>query len=121
MSDIKKHLGGDECTDLEMQDRLANLQEWSEDIAQSLASQEGIELTAAHVSVLKFLRKYYVENGTPEHARTLTEALEKQFAQDGGLKYLYRLFPNGPVNEGCRIAGIPGPGDSVDRSFGSVQ
>ena len=121
MSDIKKHLGGIESTDLEMQGRSAELEEWSEDIANALASQEGMELTPAHMEVLKFLRKYYVENGTPEHARKLTVALERQFERQGGLKYLYQLFPNGPVNEGCRIAGIPGPGDSVDRSFGSVQ
>ena len=53
--------------------------------------------------------------------RRLTKALEEQFQQQGGRKYLYHLFPKGPANQGCRIAGLNPPEGSADQSFGSVQ
>ena len=50
----------------------------------------------------------------------LVDALDEKFHSKGGMKYLYRLFPSGPVAQGCRIAGIEPPSGSIDNSFGSV-
>ena len=47
--------------------------------------------------------------------------LEEEFAEQGGRKYLYRLFPGGPVSQGSRIARLPLPAYSSDRSCGSVE
>lgn len=94
---------------------------WSKKIARDLAKAEGIELTEAHWSVIRFLRQYYDKQGMVSHARILTEALEEKFQIQGGLKYLYTLFPDGPVSQGARIAGIPVPGDSTNPSFGTVS
>ena len=78
-------------------------------------------MTEAHWAVVDFLRDYYQSNGIPEHARQLSDALGDHFAADGGLKYLFTLFPKGPVSQGNRIAGVPVPADSANPSFGSVS
>jgi tRNA 2-thiouridine synthesizing protein E len=53
--------------------------------------------------------------------RELHDALDEKFHPQGGMKYLYKLFPGGPVAQGCRLAGIDVPAGAVDKSFGSVQ
>jgi tRNA 2-thiouridine synthesizing protein E len=52
--------------------------------------------------------------------RELHDALDENFHGKGGLKYLYQLFPGGPVAQGCRIAGLKAPAGATDKSFGSV-
>jgi tRNA 2-thiouridine synthesizing protein E len=55
------------------------------------------------------------------NARELHDALEEKFHVKGGMRYLYVLFPGGPIAQGCRLAGLPTPTGAVDLSFGSVQ
>ena len=92
---------------------------WSESDATRLAAEDGLELTEAHWAVLRYLREHHARHGPAVNARTLLGALEKAFAEQGGRKHLYRLFPNGPVSQGCRLAGLAVPEHSVDRSFGT--
>jgi tRNA 2-thiouridine synthesizing protein E len=95
--------------------------DWDAEMAAQLAREENIELTGEHFEVLEFLRQLYRDRENKiRHAREITEALEEQYESKGGLKYLYELFPNGPVNQGCKIAGLPAPKDSKNESFGSV-
>ena len=94
---------------------------WDASVAKSLAASEKIELTDEHMEVLTYIRKTYKKHGVIRHARSLSQALDTQFAAKGGSKYLYRLFPGGPVAQGCKIAGIPAPGDSRDESFGYMM
>ena len=106
---------------LGIHERDETFENWTENTARELAQEEGIKLTEAHWSVIRFLREYYQKHGAVNHARFLTEALEEKFQIQGGVKYLYTLFPEGPVNQGSRIAGVPVPGDSANLSFGSVS
>lgn len=101
-------------------DRKAELSEWNEDIARRLAQKEGIELKQEHLEVAEFLRRYYLENGLPERGRTLAKALEDEFDARGGNRYLHQLFPEGPVAQGSRIAGLPVPPYTEDASFGTA-
>ena len=52
--------------------------------------------------------------------RELVDAMNERFHARGGNRYLYLLFPGGPVAQGCEIAGLRVPSGSVDKSFGSV-
>jgi tRNA 2-thiouridine synthesizing protein E len=89
---------------------LCNPEDWSEALALALASQDGIVLTPAHWEVLSFLRAHYAEFGLSPPMRLLVRALATpQDAQRGSSRYLYRLFPDGPVKQGCRYAGLPRP------------
>ena len=101
-------------------DRKVELSEWNEEIARRLAQKEGIELKQEHLEVVAFLRRYYLKNGLPEEGRTLAKALDAEFDARGGNRYLRQLFPEGPVAQGSRIAGLPVPPYTEDASFGTA-
>ena len=100
---------------------LEALNPWSEDIASELAAKESITLTPAHWEVIEAIRNHYQEFGLETNARSLLKRMEVEFDEFGGKQYLFDLFPRGPVNQACRIAGLPLPPHSTDPSFGSVM
>ncbi len=82
---------------------LTDYDEWSEDLAAQLASQIGIELTEAHMKVLRFLREDYKEQGE-------TATLRRVSTQAGiPIKELFALFPGKPSKKMAYIAGLPKP------------
>ncbi len=119
MPDINKFIGNEEAAERDPEGHLLTLEEWSEEIARKLASAEGVELTPRHYEVLRFLRERYRERGPSDGAHEIMQALDQRFAPDGGKKFLYRMFPAGPVGQGSRLAGLPPPAGARDRSFGS--
>ncbi len=94
--------------------------EWDEQVARALAEAEGVELTDAHWDVIHYLRERCRTEGTHCTARQVSQALAERYAEKGGKRYLYTLFPRGPVFQASKIAGIPMPAHVVDLSFGSV-
>ncbi|HET9462549.1 MAG TPA: TusE/DsrC/DsvC family sulfur relay protein [Thiobacillus sp.] len=75
-----------------------------------------MELTDAHLGIIRYLR----DRGGTHHARMLTNALEEKFARMGGHRFLYSLFPMGPIAQASRYAGLPIPPGTRDPSFGSM-
>jgi tRNA 2-thiouridine synthesizing protein E len=98
-----------------------DFEDWSRDKAIELAQQEGVDLTDAHWEILLFLRDHCRANGPSCSARLVLRAMSNHVKKRGGKKYLYSLFPHGPVVQACRIAGIPLPPYALDLSFGSVH
>jgi TusE/DsrC/DsvC family sulfur relay protein len=99
-----------------------DLAPWSHAIAQQQANAEGLgELSEAQWVVIHTLRGFYRQNGRAANSRVLTRELQKIFPAEGGRRYLYELFPNGPVTQGSRLAGVPAPPYSSDPSFGSTS
>ena len=49
--------------------------------------------------------------------RELHDALDVNFHGKGDIRYLYQIFPGGPVAQGCRIAGLKAPAGATDKSF----
>ena len=99
-------------TDIDSQQRTRRqrvLDMWSEDIGRALAANEDLKLDDAHLAVIYSLRDYFIEHGFAEAGRVLGDMLDARFKDAGGRKYLRRLFPNGPVAQGMRIAGLPVP------------
>lgn len=101
-------------------DAITTFKAWTEETARATARELGDELTREHWPVIKFIRLHFENTGPVNHARDLTQVLSERFMDEGGSRYLYRLFPNGPVSHGCRIAGVPVPGDATDSSFGTT-
>lgn len=102
-------------------DREQTIQKWSHDIARQTAKQENIELNDERWALIHFLREHFLQHGLPNSSHELTQQLDAEFAEQGGVRHLHRLFPGGPIAQGCRIAGIPAPHDAEDGSLGSVQ
>ena len=102
---------------MQRSNREEELTHWDEDVARSVAVDEGIELTNEHMQVVQALRDYYCEHGEAT-GRVLTDMLETAFTDQGGQKYLRCLFPDGPVKQGMRIAGLPVPAHTEDAGFG---
>jgi tRNA 2-thiouridine synthesizing protein E len=105
----------------EMLDRELVIKEWSKEAAQALSEKEGIELTQDHWRVINYLQEYYLLHGWPQSIHTLSQKIDAAFADHGGARYLYQLFPSGPLAQGCRLAGLPVPHNAENNSFGSAQ
>ncbi|MCV6637997.1 TusE/DsrC/DsvC family sulfur relay protein [Candidatus Albibeggiatoa sp. nov. NOAA] len=89
---------------------LANLSDWSEDLATELAKRDDLELSESHWEVINLIRKFYEDNGTAPAMRALTKLAKAELGKDkGDSKYLYTLFPYGPGKQAARYAGLPKP------------
>ena len=89
---------------------LANLDDWSKEVAEHLAKEEELDMTEAHWEVVDFLREYYEEYKIAPMIRILTKAIGKKLGPEkGNTKYLYELYPGGPAKQACKIAGLPKP------------
>ncbi len=95
---------------------------WTREFALRTAQQEGLKLGDDHWRAVRALQEYYARHeDITINMRELHDALEELFHDKGGLKYLYQLFPGGPVAQGCRLAGLKAPAGATDRGFGSVM
>ena len=92
---------------------------WVISEAKEEISSSGLEFSDDHIEIILALQSYFATHEKPNR-RELTDALEERFHSKGGLKFLYKLLPKGPVAQGCIIAGLEPPAGSVDQSFGSV-
>ena len=86
---------------------LDNPSQWTREVAQAIAAEEGIPLTDAHWKVIDFLKKDFAAAGVLASMRRINKT--------GGIptKDLYELFPDGPLKKAARIAGLPKPTSCV--------
>ena len=89
-------------------------------MANKRAAEEDLELGDDHWEVIRVLQACYADEEDPP-VRRLADALEARFSDKGSRKYLFQLFPGGPIAQGCRLASLTAPSGSVDASFGSVR
>jgi TusE/DsrC/DsvC family sulfur relay protein len=104
-----------------MRGHLVELDSWTEDQAIAMARRDGLELTDDHFGIIRYLRDCYADHGGTINARLLMRSLEEEFAGLGGHKFLYNLFPLGPVAQATRYAGLPMPPGTRDPSFGTTH
>lgn len=89
---------------------LLNLDDWSEDVAQSLAESENIQLNDAHWEVLHALRSFYQTYDVSPAMRPLSKYLKQELAPEKSSSiYLLKLFPGSPAKIAAKIAGLPRP------------
>ena len=88
---------------------LANRDDWNEAVAEWLAQSDDIELTADHWSVILAVREIYELTGETPPMRLLIKALKARLSEDINSRFLYRLYPDGPVRLASKHAGLPKP------------
>ncbi len=93
---------------------------WTPVQAERFAEAENLEMSEDHWEVIRALQRLFSRAEDPG-VRTIHDALDEHFHSRGGIRYLYRILPAGPVAQGCRLAGLRAPAGSTDTSFGSVQ
>lgn len=83
------------------------------------AEKAGIDLTDDHWRAIRWVVTVYAEHGDQvPPVRLLSDTLERQFEKQGGKKYLYKLFPKGPIQQICQIAELTPPAGISDTGFG---
>ena len=82
---------------------LANKDDWSEELANQLAAELGVELSDDHWKVLNAARTIEAESGSSPGLRKVSKRSETP------IKAIYKLFPDGPAKLIAKIAGIPKP------------
>ena len=101
--------------------RMFITEDWTDENAVNVATEEGLVLTEDHFGVIHALQEFYSRHEIKQiNMRELHDALEEKFHYKGGMKYLYDLFPGGPVAQGCRLAGLHAPAGAQDKGFGSA-
>lgn len=83
--------------------------DYSDEAVQVIAAAEGIVLTDGHMTIVKYLRDKYREEGhTPNFRNFMKDMAEVMPGVDS--KGMYDLFPHdGPAKQGVKVAGLPKP------------
>jgi len=83
---------------------------WSQSIGKQLAKNDNIILTESHWEIIFLLRDIYLQTGTIPPMRLLIKAIKKEISENiANSRYLYQLFPDGPVRLASKYAGLPKP------------
>lgn len=90
---------------------LVNPEDWNEEICQTLAAQEGINIDDEYLSVFHFMRTYWQENRIAPDVRHVVEFMmnENKYDKKFAKAKLFRMFPYGYVKQACKIAGMQRP------------
>lgn len=102
-------LGG-QSIEVDEEGYLTNLDDWSKELAEHMATEDGITLSDAHWEVINFLRDYFQKYQIAPMIKILVKEIGKSMGPEkGNTKYLYELYPAGPAKQACRYAGLPKP------------
>ena len=81
---------------------LTDFSQWTKEIGDEIASQEGIEMTDRHWEVVKWL-----QDQVQADVALSIRGIKKSNVLD--IKEFYALFPGGPLKISTKIAGVPKP------------
>ncbi len=81
---------------------LLEFSQWTPQVGEQIAEEEGIDLTTRHWEVIAWLQEQVKE----EKALSI-RGIKKSGVLD--IKEFYALFPGGPLKVSTKIAGVPKP------------
>ena len=88
---------------------IKNSGDWSPHVSRQMAQLDGIDLTNNHEQIILAVRDIYDETGDTPPMRLLIKVLRQRVDDSIDSRYLYRLFPDGPVRYASKYAGLPKP------------
>ncbi len=89
---------------------LVALQDWSEAVAEALAAQEAMHLSAEHWQILRLVRDFYAEFQIAPANRPLIKYATLKLGPDKGSSLqLNLLFKGTPAKLAAKLAGLPKP------------
>lgn len=93
---------------------LLNPSQWTEAFADEIAKHEGYELKDEHIGMIDYFREYWYENQTHPTMHILVKEIGGRVGQTFhehkvATNRLYSIFPNEPIAELCKLAGLPKP------------
>ncbi len=104
----------DKSYQLDKHGYLEELDNWSKAVAEALAANSDLVLTAEHWELITLLRKFHRESGLLPSTRVLVKLMARELGPDRGKSlYLMKLFPQKPLKTACKIAGLPRPTNCV--------
>jgi dissimilatory sulfite reductase related protein len=77
--------------------------QWTREIAETLAEKEGVVLAPEHWKIVDFCRASAKDSGKAPTLRTITDGTGVS------TKELFALFPKGPAKKVAKIAGLGKP------------
>jgi len=84
--------------------------DWDENVANQIAELEDVSLTHEHWNIIRIIRTYYYEYGSVPELRKILKQLKAELGSEKSTrKYVYKLFPYGYGQHGCKIAGTRQP------------
>lgn len=109
----------DKVIDTDASGFLKNPDDWNEDVAEALvraheeAGHQPLHDTA--LGLVDFFREYYEEKLTHPSMNDLLNTLGRHPGQSFSdakayKQFLYDMFPHGPIQMLCKLAGLPDPG-----------
>ena len=82
---------------------LVDRSDWTPEVASEIARRDGYEISEEHWKFINAAREMYDENAVVPPIRKFAKAMEVD------AKYLYELFPKGPMKMICKVGGLPKP------------
>lgn len=98
---------------------LKNPADWNEEVSEVLASEHEKAghkpLNETALGLIDYFREYFEEKQTHPTMHTLVNKLGKHPGQnfsdaEAYKHFLYDMFPDGPIQILCKLAGLPDPG-----------
>ena len=89
---------------------LLDEKDWSEDLMEFMAHEDGLSLTEEHITIIRAVKAYYEKYATTPAIRTLIRYLKTIGKEDlaSSIK-LAILFPDGAAKSASKYAGLKKP------------
>jgi len=85
-------------------------EDWTPELADQLAREEGFILEGERREIVMYIRDYFESRQSVPEARTVLKHMKQIWGEDRATrKYLYQLFPRGYGQQACKIAGMRKP------------
>lgn len=94
---------------LDSHGHLADRSVWTKSWATDIAKADGIELSKSHWQLIAAVQLLFDETGDTPPMRLLIKQLKLRVDSSIDSRFLYRLFPDNPVRQASKYAGLPKP------------